>query len=470
MSKPSHRLLMPSAAAILAASLGCSMGPNFRRPVLEVPTAFAAAAEQGDRSADLGWWEIVNDDPVLKGLVVEALDHNRDLRMAVSRMEEASALAGINHLGPNLDAGISGQRQRGLVAGAGPRPVLGNQFSASVSATWELDLWGHIRRRQESAAAQYLASAEGRRAVLLRLVGDVVGGYYQLRSLDMKLEMARRTVETRQQSLDLVRGRMAGGIGDQLETSQAASALAMARAAIPALEQAVHGQETLLNLLVGRMPGPIERGAPLASVPPKGIAPGLPSALLERRPDVRQSEAMLRSANAEVGVATAQLFPTLSLTGSFGFQSLELSKLTQASQRSWGMGGGLLAPVFHGKELRNQRKAAVARWEQAKAGYEKTVLAALGDASHALVALAKSREAVKAQEELLASMRQAERIAQMRFEGGVSPYLEVLDAQRGLFSAEQGYAEALCDQQQGVIRLYLALGGGWNKPERPAGP
>ncbi len=175
------------ALAGLALSTGCALGPNFRRPVVHVPESFGTPTEEGALSADLGWWEIVHDDPVLKGLVIEALDRNRDLRMAVARMDEARALAGINHLGPNLDLGGNATRQRGLVAGAGPRTVIGNQFSASLSASWELDLWGRIRRSQESAAAQYLASEEGRRAVFLSLVGDVVGGYYQLRALDKKL-------------------------------------------------------------------------------------------------------------------------------------------------------------------------------------------------------------------------------------------------------------------------------------------
>lgn len=467
MSKRSHGWFWGLPLAGLALSTGCALGPNFRRPVVEIPESFKIEAEAEALSADLGWWEIVNDDPVLKALVLEALDKNRDLRMAVSRMEEARALAGINHLGPNLDLGGNAARQRGIVAGAGPQTVLGNNFSASLSASWELDIWGRIRRSQESAQAQYLATEQGRRAVFLSLLGDVVGGYYQLRALDMKLETARRTVETRRHSLALVASRMTGGVGDKLETSQAQSAVALTEAAVPQLELAVHMQENQMNLLLGRAPGPIPRGAALQAVPPKAIAPGLPSALLERRPDVRQSEEQLRAANAQVGVATAGLFPSFSLTGSLGYQSLELSDLTRAGQKSWSVGGGVLAPIFHGKELRNQRRAAVARWEHARALYEKTVLSALGDTSNALVGVAKSKEIVKAQQEAVRSLREAERIAQMRFEGGVSPYLEVLDAQRQLFSAELSFAEALCDQQRSVIRLYLALGGGWQKAERP---
>ncbi len=453
----------------LALSTGCALGPQFRRPGMTVPAAYPVqpAISNEALSADLGWWEIVNDDPVLKGLVVEALEKNQDLRMAVSRMEEARALAGINRLGPDLDLGGNALRQRALSAGAGPHTVIGDSFSAGFAARWELDVWGRIRRTQESALAQYLASEQGRRAVFLSLVGDVVSGYYNLQSLDMKLETARRTVEVRKHALALVESRVLGGVGDKLETSQAASALALAETAVPQLELAVHTQENQMNLLLGRMPGPVPRGIALQAVPPKAIAPGLPSELLERRPDIRQQEELLRAANAQVGVATANLFPSFSLTGSLGFQSPELAGLTSSGQQSWSAGGGILAPIFHGGALRYQRKAAIARWEQARASYEKTVLSALGDASNALVGVAKAKEIVTAQEQLLRSLREAERIATMRFEGGVSPYLEVLDAQRQLFSAELSFAEALSDQQRSVIRLYLALGGGWKQPDRP---
>lgn len=452
---------------VAALATGCAVGPGYRRPEVEVPKSFGIPSGKDELSSDLGWWEIVRDDAVLKALVAEAIDHNRDLRVAVKRMEEARALAGINHLWPSLDAGASAARKRGLVAGAGPETVLGNNFSADLSASWELDLWGRIRRSRESDQAQFLASEYGRRAVLLSLIGDVVGGYYELQALDMKLETARRTVDVRRRSLALVERRMVGGVGDKLETSQSASSVALAEATIPQFEQAVHEQENRLNLLLGRAPGPIQRGNPLQALPPRSLAPGLPSTLLERRPDVRRSEELLRAANAQVGVATANLFPALRLTGSLGAQSLELSDLTGGGQRAWSLGGGLLAPVFHGGELRQQRRAAVARWEQARAAYERTVLAALGDASNALKGVETSKGVVKAQVSAVGSLKEAERIATMRFEGGVSPYLEVLDAQRQLFSAELSLAEALCEQQKTVIRLYLALGGGWSSSERP---
>lgn len=458
---------LPVLALMLSA--GCAVGPNFVRPAVQVPETYGAQTQAAKEalSADLGWWDIIHDDPVLKALVIEALDKNKDLQMAISRMEEARELAGINRLGPQLDLSGSAARQKGLVAGLGPQPLIGNQFSTSLSATWELDFWGKTRRYQEASRAQFLATEQARRATYLRLVADVVGGYYQLRSLDLQLETARRTVETRRHSLALVEGRMTGGVGDRLETSQAASALAVAQVSVPQLEKAVHTQENQLNLLLGRPPGVVPRGISLLAVPSKDIVSGIPSTLLERRPDVRQSEESLRAANAQVGVATANLFPSFSLTGALGFQSLDLADLTRSGQRTWSAGGNILAPIFHGGALKRERKAAIARWEQTKASYEKTVLSALGDTSNALMAVAKSKEIVKAQQSMVHSLRDAERIAILRFEGGVSPYLEVLDAQRQLFSAELSLAEALADQQSSVIRLYMALGGGWNQPERP---
>ena len=454
------------AAIALTLATGCAVGPAYRRPEVAMPDSFGIAAGKDARSSDLGWWELVQDDPVLTTLVGEALDRNQDLRIAVKRMEEARALAGINHLWPNLDAGASAARQRALVAGAGPGTVFGNRYSADLSASWELDLWGRIRRGRESDIAQYLATEQGRRAVFLSLIGEVTNGYYQLQGLDEQLETAKRTVAVRRRSLALVESRMTGGVGDKLEVSQSASSVAIAEATIPQLEQAIHEQQNRLCLLLGRAPGPIQRGNPLRADPPPSIAPGLPSTLLERRPDVKRSEELLRAANAQVGVATANLFPSLTLTGNLGFASTELSTLTNSGQTSWSVGGSLLAPILHGGELRRQRTAAIARWEQAKASYEKTVLSALGDASNALKGMETSQGIVRAQLSAITSLKEAERIANMRFEGGISPYLEVLDAQRQLFSAELSLADALRDQQKAVIRVYLALGGGWSKPDR----
>lgn len=456
-----------SGVALLTLAMGCAMGPNYRRPIVEVPNAFPASSGPGIPAADLGWWEIINNDPVLRDLVLEAIHKNKDLEMAASRIEEARALSKINHLWPSVDAGASATRQRAIVSSAGPQTVIGNHFSADLSASWELDLWGKIRRSRESDRAQYLATEHGRRAVFLSLIGDVVGGYYQLQALDMQLDTAKRTVEVRKRSLTLVESRMIGGVGDKLESSQSASSVALAEATIPQLEQAVHEQENRINLLLGRGPGSIPRGQQLLSLPMKNISPDLPSALLERRPDIRQSEEMLRAANAQVGVATANLFPSLRLTGSAGFESLDLSELTNSGQKAWSVGGGILAPIFHGRELRRQRQAAIARWERAKASYEKTVLAAFGDTSNALHAVATTKSIVVSQKAAVASLQEAEHIANMRFEGGVSPYLEVLDAQRQLFSAELSLADALADQQRSLIRLYLALGGGWSQPELP---
>lgn len=455
-------------ALTLSLATGCAVGPAYRRPDMNMQSAYAVQlADMVDAvSSDLGWWEIVNDDVVLKSLVMDAIEKNHDLFIALSRMKEARALAGIKLQTPTVEmnAGI----QRSATKRPGESAVNENHFSTGVGVSWELDIWGKVRHGQEAALAQYLASEQGRRAVFLALIGDVVGGYYQLQALDMQLATARRTVESRKHSLSMAEKRWEQGVADKLETNQAASALAQAQAALPGLTQAVHAQENQLNLLLGRMPGPIPRGNSLQDLPPKSITPGIPSDLLERRPDIRQKEELLRYANAQVGVATASRLPSFSLTGSLGLQSSTLADLVKSPNFS--LGGSLLAPILNGGALKNQEEAAVERFQQVRADYEKAVISALCDVSNALVGVAESKTAVKAQKEVLRTLRETEFIATKRFEHGLSPYLEVLDAQRQLFTAELSFAEALCDQQRNVIKLYLALGGGWNQPDRPKKP
>jgi multidrug efflux system outer membrane protein len=303
--------------------------------------------------------------------------------------------------------------------------------------------------------------------VYLSLVSDVASAYYQLRALDLQLEIAHRTVGSRKDSFDLVEKRLRGGIGNKLESSQAGSALAQAEITVPQIEQAIFDQENLLSLLLGRPPGTIARGNAIGEMPAVEIPAGLPSALLERRPDVRQAEATFRAANADVGVAEANLFPQLSLTGSAGFQSTDLSDLLKSPSFVWNIAGGIFAPIFQGGRLRREADAARARWEQARLAYERAVLAAFGDTASSLYAIGKTREILDANARNVDTLREAEETALLRYDGGVSPYLEVLDAQRSLFSAELNYATSLRDQKLAVIRLYRALGGGWNTPEKP---
>lgn len=461
------RLLVP---VLLAAVLsGCALGPDYQRPEIAVPESHRGlegpAAEAS--LADLAWWEAAQD-PVLSKLVAEALERNRDLAIAAARVEEYRALSGVDPLWPTVNAGTGATRSRSsgsLVEGIGGDTR--NALDVSAAVSWEIDLWGRLRRTNEASAARYLATEEARRGVFLSLVSDVATAYFQLRALDMQLETAMRTLGSRKSSFDLIEKRLLGGVGNKLESSQSASAVARTEAAIPELEQAVFAQENLLSLLLGRPPGPIERGSPVGEIPLVEVPAGLPSALLERRPDVRQAEQALRAANAEVGIAEASLFPKLSLTGAVGVQSGDLSDLLKSGSLAWNAGAGLLAPVFQGGRLRRNLEASKARWEQARLAYEKTALAAFGDVATSLHAIRATARIVAAQQRNVAALLDAERIALLRFDGGVSPYLEVLDAQRELFSGELAWAQALRDQRAAIVRLYRALGGGWNRPEKP---
>lgn len=461
------KLLAPVlAAAVLS---GCAMGPDYERPDTLVPENHRGATAPATEAsfADLAWWDATTD-PVLKKLVTEALEKNQDLKIAAARVEEYRALAGINPLWPTVGAGASAARGRTSESVQTiPGGQTTNYFDLSALVSWEIDLWGRLRRTNESTAAQYLATEEARRGVYLSLVSDVATAYLQLRSLDMQLETAHRTLESRRASYDLVDKRLLGGVGNKLESSQSASAVAQTEATIPDLEQSVFTAENRLCLLLGRPPGPIERGNPIGDIPVLEVPAGLPSALLERRPDVRQAEQALRAANAQVGVAEASLFPQLSLTGALGFQSGDLSDLLKSGSFVWNAAAGLLAPVFQGGRLRRNLDASRARWEQARLSYEKAALAAFGDVATSLNAIQTTTRVVAAQRKNVEALRQAEQLALTRFDGGISPYFEVLDAQRELFNGEIAYANALRDQRVAVVRLYRALGGGWNQPELP---
>lgn len=458
-------------ASLLALSLaGCAMGPDYKRPeTAAVPNHRGAAGPATERSlADLAWWDLAKDDPVLVLLLKEALEKNQDLKIAASRVEEARAISRINYVLPQINAGAGAARGRvseNVGSLIGGQTV--NAFELSAAFTWEIDLWGRLRRTNESTLARFLATEEARKGVYLGLVSDVAAAYFQLRSLDMQLEIAQRTVKSRQDSFDLVEKRLRGGIGNKLESSQAASSLAQTEIAIPQIEQAIFEQENLISLLLGRPPGPIARGKAIGETPDLEVPAGLPSALLERRPDVLEAEANLRAANAEVGIAEANLFPQLSLTGTAGFQSTDLSDLLKSPSFVWNIAGGIFAPIFQGGRLRRERDAARARWDQARLAYEKAALAAFGDTASSLNAIGKTREIREANGRNVAALRDAEKTALLRYDGGVSPYLEVLDAQRELFSGELNYATSLRDQKLAVIRLYRALGGGWNTPEKP---
>ena len=456
---------------------GCAVGPEYTRPPVTTPPQVRGneAATAAASLADRAWWEIFQDD-ALKGLIDEALQNGYDVRLAAWRVEEARANAGIVHSGfdPAIqaDGGWSRSRQS-LGSTLGTAPV--NLYDVNLGLTWEIDLWGRIRRLNQAALAEYMATEEARRGVMLSLVSDVATSYFELRQLDLQLDIARRTAGAFRETYDLFDRRLQAGAASALETSSAQASLSSTSASIPDLERQIAAQENRIALLLGRAPDAIPRGAALNDqlLPPE-IPPGLPSDLLERRPDLREAEQRLVAANAEVGVTVADFFPTLSLTGAFGGVSRQVSELF-GNGRTWSVGGGLLSPVFQGRRLKNEHHAALARWQEAKVQYERSVTGAFEEVATALVAYEKLAAAEKEQADAVAAYHQAVDLSNSRYVGGLSDYLEVLQAQQQLFPAENSLARTRFERLSTLVQLYKALGGGWKlsdpewqRPERAA--
>ena len=476
---------MRPRALLLGALLlpGCLAGPDYHRPDVVVPADWRTGPEQGNSLADLAWWDVF-DDPSLQELIRDAFGANRDVQVAVARVFEARAQLGVARaaLFPLVDAGASyyytrpySQNSFFLESFPPGAPVpTGNDLQASVDLTFELDLWGRLRRATEAARAELLASEDKWRAVLITLVADVARAYFDLLELDRELEIARRTLQTREASLDLQRRRAERGLSTQLDVQRAAAEVAVAAATVPDLERRIAQTENGLNVLLGRNPGPVQRGAPLDAqrVPPE-VPAGLPSALLERRPDIRQAEQNMIAANARIGEAKAAFFPRVSLTGMFGVESVSLSNLFTGPSRVWQAGPTLTVPLFTAGRISNTVRANEARQQQALAQYLQTIERAFREVDDALVFHRKVREIRAEQERRVAATRQALFLANLRYERGLATYLDVLDQERQLFRAELELASTTRDQLTAVVQVYKALGGGWESPaalEKPTDP
>lgn len=449
----------------------CAVGPNYKRPSVPVPPQYPgqeAAVAEARTLADVPWWELF-DDPVLKGLIDEALHNGFDARLAAARVDEARALYGIakGDLWPSAgyQGGYERVRQDQFF---NPRGEVQNKWTAKVGFAWELDLFGRIRRQNEAAKALYLASEEARRGVMLSLVSDVATAYFELRELDAELEIARRTTAAFQDTSDLFHRRLEGGAASALETARADALLGQVTAQIPEIERDIVAKENQLNFLLGRGPQPIPREGALPPAPPE-VPPGLPAALLERRPDVREAEERLVAGNALIGSAKARFFPTLSLTGFFGNVSPELSQLF-SSGKTWSIASSLVGPLFSAGQIKKNYEAAQARFEQAKVQYESAVTNSLREVSDALTDRTKLVEAEEARARAVRNYTEAVRLANIRYRSGLSAYFEVLDAQQQLFPAELGLVATHRDQLLAVVRLYKALGGGWPMAPAPGAP
>ncbi len=459
-------------AALLAT--GCTLGPDYVRPEVPVPEGWReVGADEQQSLANTPWWELFQD-PELVSLIEIALAQNQDLLIAVERIEEARAFYGFTRadLFPKVDLQASAARVRASESGLPALPSGTDNEDAlyGVAGTlfWELDFFGRIRRATEAELALLYATEQARRAVVLALVADVARAYVELRDLDRRLEISLRTLESRVQYVVLARDRFEGGLTSELDLRQAEAEQHRTASLVHDFEGLVTQKENELSALLGRNPGAIPRGQAVDELAAPAVPPGLPSELLERRPDVLQAEEVLVSANARIGEAKALLYPSIALTGLFGWESTELDDLLDSSAQSWSIGANLLQPIFNAGQNRRRVEVAESQQRQALYAYERAVLLAFGEVEDALTALRQSGLRRGSEGERVAAERKVLELAELRYRGGVAAYLEVLDAQRSLFDAELSEAEAQRDELVSVIQIYKALGGGW--PQAPEGP
>jgi multidrug efflux system outer membrane protein len=465
------------ATAVLLGAIcvtSCAVGPNYHRPAVQMPQAFRAPdplpAPQAASFADLKWWEIFKD-PDLQPLIKTALQQNYDLRDAVARVEAARANLGITRSDQFPQVGASGAVQLTRLSRDGsftlPRSFVGSQNrnwgEASLNLlSFEVDLWGRLRRATEAARANLLSAEENRKAVVTTLVSDVATAYFTLRELDYELEISRQTLATRRDSLQLTRVRQGGGVATLLDLRQAEQLVDTAAETIPTLQQQIEQTENQVTLLLGKNPGEVIRqGKFNEELFPPEVPAGLPSALLERRPDIREAEQNLIATNADIGVAKAAYFPQLSLSGMLGGQSTQLSTLFNGPHSAWSFVPQVTQPIFTAGRLRSNVRLAQAQRESALVQYQKTIQTAFTEVSNALIAHQRVNESRLQQEALVAVLQDRKGLAYARYTGGVDTQLNALDADRDLLTAELDLRQIRLNEILSVVQLYKALGGGW---------
>ena len=441
---------------------GCTVGPDYVKPEVDIPDEWRYGIEDASGTVNSLWWEQF-DDPVLDALINEALINNKDVRIAAARVEEFAARVDITRSGFYPQVGYDGAagRNRSPLETAAGGSRINDSYLAALNVGWELDVWGRIRRATEAARAQLLAEEEVRRTVILTLVSSVAGSYINLRNLDRQLEIAIRTLQSRGESVDLFQTKYEGGVVSALEVAQVRSEYEQAAVRIPSLERQIALQENALSILLGHNPGAIPRGKSIDELMLPQVPEGLPSELLARRPDIQRAEQDLIAANAQIGVARSQYFPTISLSGLFGYASSELSDLLQGSSEIWGIGADALGPIFTGGRISSQVRATEAVQRQALVGYAQTVQAAFREVDDALISNVKRREELLAQGQQVAALQDYARYAQIRYDEGQVSYIEVLDSQRRLFDAELLYTQSENEVHAAMISIYKAMGGGW---------
>jgi multidrug efflux system outer membrane protein len=450
---------------------GCTVGPNYKRPNTDVPTSYRGLTAEEAASAStqsLGeqkWWEVFQDEELQK-LIRTALQQNYDVRIAATHVLEAQAQLGITRANQFPNVNVSGSGTNLHNPAIGPIPSYGLTLGkVLVSATWDADFWGKYRRETEAARADLLASDWARQEVNATLVASVAAAYFQLRELDLELDISQKALASRKESLDLTKTLEEHGINSILDVRQAEQLVYTAAADIADLNRRIGQQEDLLSTLLGNNPGPImPRGKDLVDQPhPPSVPAGLPSALLERRPDIRQSEELLVAANAQIGVARAAYFPDISLTAQPGLQSSALSSLFNGSAGLWTFAGTVTQPIFNAGQIRSTVRLSEAQKQEAVLTYQQTIQGAFRDVSDALIAYQQNQE-FRAQEELLAhAAEDASQLSGKRYEAGTTNYLEVLTNETNALSAELGLAQARLNELLALVQIYKALGGGWQQ-------
>ncbi len=459
-------ILSLAGMAIFAAS--CTFGPAWTKPEMPVPTEFRGNGIAGSTMADLPWQQVLNDSN-LQALLQDVFANNRSLEAMMHNMDSARQYITIARapMFPWLGYGANttkGMNSSGGSAVAQMGGMTTNPGSAALNASWEIDLWGKTRKGIESAEASALAMEENFNNLRISLMSQVAGGYLQLIMLDEQLRIARESVASYRESLDLFNNQLEGGVADKLQTTSAQAALSAAEAQIPYLESQIAAMENTLSVLAGRMPGHIRRsGSMEAFAEASKVAAGIPADVIARRPDIRAKEQALRAANADIGVAIASYFPSISLTGVAGYATADLREAVQGKHTGWGISASLTGPLFQAGQLRANEKMKRDAFLAAKAEYEETVLNAMAEISTTLIQRSKLREIMKKQEEAVAAYQESVKLSKARYAQGLASYYEVLTAQQGLFPAQTQLAAYRCQYAACIPTLYTQLGGGWQK-------
>jgi len=445
---------------------GCMVGPDYVRPVVDVPAAFRYEDRDAKETANTEWWRQFQD-PVLDALINEALANNKNVKVAVANIERAAGVLvqARSPLYPQIGYGGSAARERASESGAVPVPSIipnpQNSYQVLASASWEIDLWGRIRRLSESAQAELFATEEAWHGVILSLVASVASDYIQLLGLDAQLRVSKQTLETYAESVKIFELRYKYGQVSMMTVEQARSQFETAAAAIPQIESQIAQTENALCILLGRNPGPIQRGKTIHQLTLPAVPAGLPSDVLANRPDIRQAEQNLIAANAQIGAAKALYYPTISLTGAFGYASSDLSNLFKGPARVWSYAGSFTGPIFTGGAITSQVKQAEAARNAALFSYELTIQTAFADAETSLVSRSKLVDQVQAQQRLVRANREYVRLSRLQYDGGYAPYSTVLQAEQQLFPSELNYAQSRAALFNSLVNIYKAMGGGW---------